>query len=208
MSKINYFLSAVFLGIFFHNAHAEAGHQSKFSISPSIGFTSFKARMCHDFTASEGGVFNNDIGGYSPIFGLSIEYGWFPSDGGIYLGAEIFTQYENINVDNKISDIETNIRDNSSFGACLKAGHVYKDMLFYVKSGVVSMGDFKKGLSIRKKGMIIGIGIEHILSKNWSVGAEFDYERFTSIEGSIPEYVTIRYEPRKFTSNLKLKYTF
>jgi len=184
-----------------HNPHAG------FYIGYNLGYTSINGKLTHDLTISRRKQYaSNEVGSNSSTVGIFLGYGWEPSTN-IYLGPEIFAQYENIKQNNQILNGETRIEANSSFGAAAKIGYLYKDALFFVKQGVVSMSNKPENISLRKTGFLMGIGLDYAINRNLAIGGEFIYENYKSIKVVTP-YGLITYEPKKSTTNIRLKYTF
>ncbi len=179
-----------------------------FYIGNNLGYGSITGKLKYDFNDF---YLKDDTGSNSSIMGFFLGYGCTPFlytslfHPNIYLGSEVFLQYENFKSEQQISGIR--FQENNSFGIAAKIGYLFKDSLFFLKAGIESMGNIEDKLSLYSKGFLIGIGIDYAINHNWSIGGEIIYEKYNSIKLIIP-LTTITYEPTKFISNIRLKYNF
>lgn len=184
-----------------------------FSAGVNLGHENLHVKLNHDLTGFGGEHTSNILGTHSHVFGVFLGYGWSSKITGIYLGTEIFVQRENIKGENHeiqdtpngIADIVTKFQTKLSFGADAKIGYLLKDVLFFVKSGIVSVSNEAILVIPSKNGFLIGIGMDYAISQNWCVGGEFIYEIYNSVTQM---HGILIYTPRKYTSNIRLKYTF
>lgn len=195
-----------------HSKDNNSAHNG-FYFGYNLGYSSFGGNLVFNSSMTGKKQIISNIGTKSPSVGFFIGNGWSPFVKCIYLGYEIFANYEDINQRNSIIHHETIFDSNSSFGVVLKTGYIFKDYLFFVKKGFVCLKNLGENSPSRKKGMLLGFGMEYAISNNWSIGGDFVYEIYSSIPLqpntlALPLYGNITYKPNKSSSNLRLKFTF
>lgn len=203
------------------HAQAVAPHTG-FSVGANVGATDVDGKLNRTFSipASD----NSNLGARSPVVGLFLGYGWSPHSYGVYLGGEIFGQYENVRASRE--DLtpnlgwKTRLETNNTFGAVAKLGYVCKEALFYLKAGVASTKtrfnfttvEINLNKSQRKTGFITGVGIDYAIAKNWALGAEYLYAIYGALKLAGTDAggtaITLSHKPKVSTFNLRLKYTF
>lgn len=214
-------LAVVLAGIAGYQAQAVAPHTG-FSIGANLGVTNVSGKLNRNFTtpANDG----SDFGARSPVFGLFLGYGWSPNPHGVYVGAEIFGQIQNVKAKREdllqVLNWTTQLQTNNTFGAVAKLGYVCKEALFFLKAGVAStkwkfnFNAAQPGVpavslsqSPRKTGFLVGLGMDYAIARNWAVGAEYLYGIYGSLKlaGAAENFT---YKPKVGTFNLRLKYTF
>lgn len=221
--NINKIVLAVLLAFLLTGYHIKAIGPPGFYIGLSGGYTNISGKLNYDFSRKDvdpkAKLMNSDMGTYSPTFGFFLGHDWKPFDPDIYLGYEFFLQHEKIRAQSEniqailskseISKSKIKFKENDTFGATTKIGYLYKDSLFFLKSGIVFMiGHINKNSIPYEPGFIIGIGMDYALNHNWSIGGEFICETYGSIKLFHQSYSIISYKPKKFTSNIRLKYNF
>lgn len=184
-----------------------------FSIGYNLGYESLSGKF--DYHSSINGKIQtvSEVGTTTPTIGFFIGYGFEPFPSNIYFGCEVFAQYENIHQKNKIAYKETIFKSTNCFGLVAKTGYFIDDYLFFLKTGVVTMNKIKKDISPRKTGFLMGLGIDYGINPNWAIGTELVFESYGPInirlnELSIALLGDLIYKPKKYTSNIRLKYTF
>lgn len=217
-------LAAVLASTMGYQAQATSPHTG-FSVGANLGIASLDGKLNRDLTPAGGTTDSSNFGARSPVVGIFFGYGWAPNPTGLYLGGEVFGQYEKIKANRgENSNIavlfSTRLQTNNAFGAAAKIGYLCKDALLFLKAGVAST-KFKFNFtnntlapvesvstSPRKTGFLVGLGMDYAIAKNWAVGGEFLYEVYGSLKLSQPGDGTFTYKPKKATANLRLKYTF
>lgn len=71
----------------------------------------------------------------------------------------------------------------STVTAKLRAGYDMGRTLLYAAVGAQHANGNINGAKIRGTGALVGIGFDHALTNNWSVGAEADYTRYKNADG-------------------------
>ena len=212
---------AALVGIVGTQTHAAAPHTG-FSVGANVGVTNVDGKLKRTFTTPADD--NSNLGARSPVVGLFLGYGWSPNSYGVYLGGEIFAQYENTRASredlNQFLGWKTRLETNNTFGAVAKLGYVCKEALFYLKAGVASTKmrfnfttpDINLNKSQRKTGFITGVGIDYAIAKNWALGAEYLYAIYGALKLAGTDAggtnITLNHKPRVSTFNLRLKYAF
>ena len=219
-------IAAALAGIVATQAQAAAPHTG-FSVGANLGHTSVDGKL-NRFVAAigpNGSGDNSNFGGRTPVVGLFLGYGWAPNPHGVYLGGELFGQYENINAKREDFIPQTNfsmqLRTTNTFGAAAKIGFICKDALFYAKVGIASTKwklsftdltppPLTVATNSRKSGFLLGIGTDYAVARNWTLGGEYLYTTFGSLKLAVASGLngTFSYKPKVSTFNLRLKYTF
>lgn len=202
-------------------AQAAAPHTG-FSVGANLGYTSVDGQLKR--TTAIPTSDNSNFGARSPVGGLFLGYGWSPNPHGFYLGAEVFGQYENVKAkrEDLIGDPAfgwtTKLNSNNSFGASAKVGFICKDALFFGKIGVVSTKwklEFTNpttpetvSKNQRKSGLLLGVGGDYAIARNWTLGGEFLYAIYGGSLKLSQQDINMNYKPKVSTFNLRLKYAF
>lgn len=223
-------LAVVLAGTIGNQAHAAHTH-SGFSIGATLGYANVTGSFNRSFVptgAFATGGDTSNIGSSAPLFGAFLGYGWSPNPVGLYLGGEIFGQFQNLNPklnnDNgSVVDVRfaTQIRTSNTFGAVGKIGYLCKEALFFLKIGLASAKwQFKfqdngaapnfgtASTNSRKTGFVAGLGMDYAIAKNWAIGTEYTYTAYGAIKLPITTLGTFTYKPRVHAFNVRLKYTF
>lgn len=215
-------VAAALAGIVGSQAQAVAPHTG-FSIGANLGHTSVDGQLKRDFNTAPASNDNSNLGARSPVIGLFLGYGWSPNPHGFYLGSEIFGQYENVRAKREdliglaFPGFTTRLNSTNSFGAAVKIGFVCKDALFFGKIGATSTKwklrfanpgipeDVSKNQ--RKTGLLLGIGGDYAIARNWTLGGEYLYAIYGTLK-LLGTDAVINHKPKVNTFNLRLKYTF
>jgi opacity protein-like surface antigen len=216
-------VAAVLAGVIGSQTQAAAPHTG-FSVGANLGYTSVDGKLKRDFpTTIPASSDNSNFGASSPVVGLFLGYGWAPNPHGFYLGGELFGQYENVKAKREdliglaFPSFTTKINTNNSFGAAAKIGFICKDALFFGKIGAISTKwkfEFTNpgvpetvSKNQRKTGLLLGIGGDYALARNWTLGGEFLYAIYGSLK-LLPTEFSFSHKPKVSTFNLRLKYAF
>lgn len=214
-------IAAALAGIVGTQAQAATPHTG-FSVGANLGVTNVDGQLKRNFNTAPESADNSNLGARSPVIGLFLGYGWAPNPHGFYLGSEIFGQYENVRA--KREDLigippsfVTKLTSNNSFGVAAKIGFICKDALFFGKIGVVSTKwklEFTNpnvpetvAKNQWKAGLLLGIGGDYAIARNWTLGGEFLYAIYGALK-LVPTEATLNHKPKVSTFNLRLKYAF
>ena len=114
-------VAATLAGIVGGHTLAVAPHTG-FSVGANLGVTDVDGKLNRTFSTPA--TDSSNLGARSPIVGLFLGYGWSPNSYGIYLGGEIFGQYENARASREdvtpVLGWKTRLETNNAFGAVAK----------------------------------------------------------------------------------------
>jgi opacity protein-like surface antigen len=216
-------VAAVLAGVVGGPVLAAAPHAG-FSLGANLGYAHVNGKLGRTFTAFTAND-SSDLGSGAPLAGLFLGYGWVASSPGLYVGGEIFGQYQNLNSKREDNynplgfQYTTQVRTTNTFGAVAKLGYLCKDALFFLKLGVASAKwkfEFKDltppfttaTTNSRKTGFVAGLGMDFAVARNWAVGGEYTYTTYGSLKLPLTGLGSLTYKPKVSTFNLRLKYTF
>jgi opacity protein-like surface antigen len=147
-----------------------------------------------------GGFGGCNVSSGSFMMGLEVD-GWLTVDGRItHTGFALDPMTDRVD-----------LRDGFSFAGSLRAGYAFGSTILYAKAGVASLSTeinndylrtkareaptaadpwhtevrYKSAATVRQFGLLLGVGLEHLISENWSTRVEANYiftpgERFES----------------------------
>ena len=225
--KKNTFLASLLGAIAIGQIHAvSSSPHNGFSVGIKVGYTGINGTLNRN---NAGNNDSSDLGAQSPVASVFFGYGYAPNPAGLYLGAEVFAQFENVkakrnefltDVPNPISGTTT-LKTNNTFGLLGKVGYVCKETLINLILGVsTTKFNYQSNLfplsspinlssNKRRTGFVTGIGMDYAIARNVSVGGEFLYTFYQQLKAvdSTNEFEH-SYKPRASTFNIRLKYTF
>lgn len=97
------------------------------------------------------------------------------------LGAELFAGPKTFDFKNSPTNT-VSLRTTYNYGASLIPGYIFDNVVM----GYLRLGGIRTrfdNLSTVKNGLETGIGMEWLMDMNWSIRGEYDYIRYTSING-------------------------
>lgn len=171
----------------------------------------------NDKTTSLGGT------GFTP--GIFAGYGHVLDMTPIYVGVEASYRHDDITITKEENtwpnfvEYITKIQKKDSWGAAGKLGFVHKDNIFYFKAGIVSTR-FILGFedrsnrasagstTLRRKGILLGVGMDYTINNNWALGAEFERVHYPSMQFTNANIGRFNFKPKTYSYLVRLKYSF
>ena len=97
-----------------------------------------------------------------------------------------------------------NVEDRRGMGPGAKAGVAIGG----VKNTINFRGVFPYSSSTTKVGWTVGGGVEHLLSRNWTIGLEALFVDLGKSSVTVPETKTTKFQNQAVIGRLKLNYKF
>ena len=159
--------------------------------------------------------------------GAYVGYNHLIQETPLFIGLEVGIENHNLKIDQEENtsppvpiNHKTAVKTNNSLTGVGKFGFVVKDLMLYVKAGVVKTNwgvsysaSYNNALGIddkvkpNKYGSIFGLGVDYKLNKNWLIGVDYSVKTYPEVVlfGSIGK---VRIDPIINTTNFRLIYSF
>jgi opacity protein-like surface antigen len=235
MKTMQYLISAVLGSSMLCSAgHAAGCHDlSKahhgFFVGANAGYVTGQTNVKHDFTFApiRSGKINQS--GKGAVGGLNLGYQHHFTGSRIVAGLDLKGTFSGLNGKSHqnmddLTEVANRVKMTNSLGAALRLGVLWHNVLPYVKVGYVSSnwkaeskiaptGDLAKtnNRSKRLNGAEFGVGIDIPMTKSFTVGGEYSFERYQKLTQSHYDIrnkneANIKYTPTTNQFVVRVKY--